>query len=461
MRPRVHERILVVDDEENVLHFLSKLLTAEGFEVETAATAGEAIVKAKEVPCELAILDLRLPDGDGIDLLKAMREARPEMQGVVITAYGSIDSAIEAIKAGAYDYVTKPFRAQEILKVVGRALERDRLSKEVQRLRREVERRYSFGSLIGKSRPMQEVFQQIEKVAASKGTVLICGESGTGKELVARAIHYNSDRRDRPLVVIDGGTIPENLQESELFGHVKGAFTGAIAAKRGLLEGADGGTLFLDEVGDLTLASQAKLLRILQDGTIRRVGDTRTVQVDVRILAATNKDLAEEVRWGSFREDLYYRLKVVVICLPPLRERREDIPLLADHFLHKYGQEFGRGTKRLSPGTLDLLMAYPWPGNVRELENAVERAILFSEGETVMERDLPPELRGEGEEIRLAPLGGSLRLEEVIGRIVREMERKVILKALSQTTGNRTEAARLLGISRRALLYKLRRYGIG
>lgn len=458
MRPEVRARILIVDDEENVRHFLSRLLAAEGFTVLVATTAAEAIARVKEDPCDLAILDMRLPDGDGIALLKAMREIAPEIQGVVITAYGSIDSAIEAIKAGAYDYVTKPFRAQEILKVIDRALERDRLAKEVQRLRREVEQRYSFGSLIGKSRPLQEVFRQIEKVAASKGTVLIYGESGTGKELVARAIHYNSHRRNKPLVIIDAGTISETLQESELFGHVKGAFTGAIATKRGLLEEADGGTLFLDEIGDLTPASQAKLLRVLQDGTIRRVGDTRTTQVDVRILAATNKDLLEEVRRGAFREDLYYRLKVILITLPPLRERREDIPLLADHFLHQYGQASKRGVKRLASTALGHLMAYPWPGNVRELENVIERAVLFSEGESIAERDLSPELRGE--EIHLTPPSDAVSLKETMRWTVRETEQKVILRALRETGGNRTEAARRLGISRRALLYKLARYKI-
>ncbi|MEK7362709.1 MAG: sigma-54 dependent transcriptional regulator, partial [candidate division NC10 bacterium] len=316
------ERILVVDDEENMVHFLTKLLRAEGFEVEGVRTGEAALEQLRAAPFELVVTDLKLPDTDGIEILKTARELHPETVVVLITAYGTIESAIEAMRAGAYDYVTKPFRASEILQVVEKALERVHLRREVSQLRQAVAERFGFASLVGKSAKMQEVYTQIEKVAAARGAVLIQGESGTGKELVAKAIHFNSPRKSGPFVVIDCGAIPEALQESELFGHEKGAFTGAIATKKGLFEEAHGGTLFLDEVAELAPGLQAKLLRALQDGEIRRVGGTKTLHVDARVIAATNRDLAAEVRDGAFREDLFYRLNVFPIFLPPLRERR-------------------------------------------------------------------------------------------------------------------------------------------
>ena len=451
------ERILVVDDEENVLHFLSRVLEDEGYAVETARRAEEVRSRDWEAPLDLAIIDLRLQPGeDGIALLQVIRERAPDTSAILMTAYGSIESAVAAMRAGAYDYVTKPFRAEEILKVVTKALEQRRLQREVWRLRREVERRYSFANLIGKSPAMQELFHQIEQVAVSRGTVLISGESGTGKELVAKAIHYNSLRRSAPFVVIDCAAIPETLQESELFGHAKGAFTGAVTAKRGLFEEADGGTLFLDEVGELRPPTQATLLRVLQDGTFRRVGDTRTLRVDVRVIAATNKDLAEGIRTGRFREDLYYRLKVVPIHLPPLRERREDIPLLADHFLQRSTARKHSEIHRLTPEALDLLLRYAWPGNVRELENTIERALLFCEGEAIGPTHLPAEIRDRAETIRVGLPSDSLCLREALDQMTRDTERGLIRRALDRTRGNRTQAARLLGISRRALLYKLK-----
>ncbi len=459
-RPR--ERILLVDDEENVLHFLGRLLEGEGYAVQAAQTASEAEALARGAPPDLAIVDLRLDGGaDGMAVLHDLRGRAPDASVVMMTAFGSIESAVEAMRAGAYDYISKPFRAEEILRVVDRGLERRRLQREVARLRREVERRYHFANLIGRSPAMQSVFRQIEQVAASRGTVLIRGESGTGKELVAKAIHYNSDRRDRPFVVIDCAAIPDTLQESELFGHARGAFTGAVAAKRGLFEEADGGTLFLDEVGELRPPTQAKLLRALQDGSVRRVGETRTVHVDVRIIAATNKDVAEAVRAGGFREDLYYRLNVVAIHLPPLRERPEDIPVLAEHFLGPAAREAGRPARRMAPEALEALLAFPWPGNVRELENAIERAILFCQGEVVGREHLPPEVADHGAAIRVGLPPASLDLREVLGHVTREAERDLIRRALAQTRGNRTEAAKLLGISRRALIYKLKACGIG
>ncbi len=451
------ERILVVDDEENVLHFLSRVLEDEGYAVETARRAEEVRARDWGVPLDLAIIDLRLhPGEDGVALLQEIRDRAPQASAILMTAYGSIESAVAAMRAGAYDYVTKPFRAEEILKVVTKALEQRRLQREVRRLRREVERRYSFANLIGKSPAMQEVFHQIEQVAPSRGTVLISGESGTGKELVAKAIHYNSPRANGPFVVIDCAAIPETLQESELFGHAKGAFTGAIVTKRGLFEEADGGTLFLDEVGELRPPTQATLLRVLQDGTFRRVGDTRMLRVDVRMIAATNKDLAEAVRTGEFREDLYYRLKVVPIHLPPLRERREDIPLLADHLLQQSTTQARREVPRITPEALELLLHYAWPGNVRELENTIERALLFCEGEAIGPTHLPAEIRDRAETIRVGLPSDSLCLRETLDQMTRETERGLIRRALDRTRGNRTQAARLLGISRRALLYKLK-----
>lgn len=457
-RPRA--RILAVDDEENMLHFLSKLLAGEGYGVETARTGREALEKGKEADFELAILDVKLPDMDGLAVLKAFKEMASETTAVMITAYGSIESAVEAMKAGAYDYLVKPFRAEEILKAVEKALEERRLRKEVTHLRREVERRYSFENIVGKSKAMQEVFRQIERVAPSRSVVLISGESGTGKELVARAIHHRSGRSHGPLVVIDCGAIPENLQESELFGHIRGSFTGAVSTKRGLCEEADGGTLFLDEVGDLSASSQAKLLRVVQEGTIRRVGDTKTIRVDVRVIAATKREMATEVKAERFREDLYYRLNVVPIHLPPLRERREDIPLLVDLFTRRHGAEAGKKGLRVTSVAMDLLLDYPWPGNVRELENVIERAILFCDGEAIGEELLPVEIRLRGGSVRLSLSETPLPLREAVGRMSSQVEKGLIERALSSTGGNRSAAARLLGISRRALLYKIKTHGV-
>ena len=458
---RRDERVLVVDDEENMVHFLTRLLAHEGYDVDGVVSGTEALDRIKETGYDLVLCDLRLPGADGIEVLNAVRETLPETAVVMITAYGTIPSAIEAMRAGAYDYVTKPFRAQEILGVVDRALERIRLRREVEHLRRMVAQRFGFGGLVGKSQPMQEVYTQIEKVAGARGAVLIHGESGTGKELVAKAIHHASRRKTAPFVVVDCAAIPESLQESELFGHLKGAFTGAVATRKGLFEEAHGGTLFLDEAGELPLSLQAKLLRALQDGEIRRVGDTRVVQVDVRVIAATNRDLAEEVAQGAFREDLYYRLAVFPIGLPPLRERREDISLLAEHVLGRIAEEAGGAPKRLSAGALRVVMSYAWPGNVREFEHVLERAALLGEGEVITERDLPAQLTAPGHELAVALPEDALALPEATARIVREVERELIRRALGRTAGNRTEAARLLRISRRALVYKLKTYGLG
>ncbi|MBI3080649.1 MAG: sigma-54-dependent Fis family transcriptional regulator [candidate division NC10 bacterium] len=448
---------LVVDDEENMVHVLTTLLAQEGFGVAAARTGEEALERIRSEVVDLVLLDVRLPGRDGLEVLEAVKAQRPDCGVLMMTAFGSIESAVAALRAGADDYLVKPFRAEEVLRRIQAVLERQGLRREVRRLRREVGTRYGFGNLLGRSPAMRALLGQLEQVAATRSTVLLMGESGTGKELAARALHYNSDRAERPFVVIDCAAIPETLQESELFGPTRGAFTGAVAAKRGLFEEAHGGTLFLDEVGDLSAATQAKLLRVLQEGTIRRLGDTRTIQVDVRIIAATNRDLPAEVRAGRFREDLFFRLNVLPLRLPPLRERPEDIPLLTEHFLRRFAAETGRPVRQIAPPALDCLMAYRWPGNVRELEHAIERAVLLSQGEILEVGDLPPAVQGGGGQgVEEAPLS----LRDAVARLNADLERGLIRRALARTGGNRTEAAALLGISRRALLYKLKEYGI-
>ncbi|MBI3003658.1 MAG: sigma-54-dependent Fis family transcriptional regulator [candidate division NC10 bacterium] len=448
---------LVVDDEENIVHVLTTLLAQEGFGVAAAQTGEEALERIRSEVVDLVLLDVRLPGRDGIEVLEAVKAHRPDCSVLMMTAFGSVESAVAALRAGADDYLVKPFRAEEVLRRIQAVLERQGLRREVRRLRREVGSRYGFGNLLGRSPAMRALVSQLEQVAATRSTVLLMGESGTGKELAARALHYHSDRAERPFVVIDCAAIPETLQESELFGHTRGAFTGAVAAKRGLFEEAHGGTVFLDEVGDLSGATQAKLLRVLQEGTVRRLGDTRTIQVDVRIIAATNRDLPAEVRAGRFREDLFFRLNVLPLQLPLLRERPEDIPLLAEHFLRRFAAETGRPVRHIAPAALDCLIAYRWPGNVRELEHAIERAVLLSQGETLEVRDLPPAVQGGGGQgVEEAPL----RLRDAVARLNVDLERGLIRRALARTGGNRTEAAALLGISRRALLYKLKDYGI-
>lgn len=455
------ERLLVVDDEENMRLFLHRLLASEGYEVEVAASGEEAVSVSSGSLFDLFILDLFLPGQDGLATLRSLRRGSPDAPCIIITAHGTIPSAVDAIKSGAEEYVTKPFRAEEILRAVSRALERIRLSREVSRLRRELEGRYGIGGFIGKSARIAELLRQVERVASSVAPVLIHGESGTGKELLARAIHLASPRREAPFVIIDCTAIPENLQESELFGHAKGAFTGAVALKRGLFEEADGGTVFLDEVGDLTAATQGKLLRALQQGTFRRVGDNRVLNVDVRVVSATNKELAEEIRHGHFREDLFYRLSVVRLEVPPLRERREDVPLLAEHFLERAAKR-GAPKRRITPDVLNALLAWDWPGNVRELENAVEHACLLSRGEALALGDLPPEI-ARGAENAAFGCGSDMRelsLNQTLARVNREVERQMIVRALAACKGNRTEAAQLLRISRRTLLYKMKRLRI-
>ncbi len=445
-------RVLVVDDEENLRRTLSVGLHQAGYEIETAASGTDAIARLSHAIYDIVITDVRMPGPDGLAVLEEVKRVHPATLVIMMSAYGSTDLAIEAVKRGAADYIGKPFRSDELVLTLRKAQERERLRRENARLRREVARAWGLESVVHRSAAMAEVLSTAEKVADFKTTVLITGESGTGKEVVARGIHQSSVRRDAPFVAINCGAIPENLLESELFGHVKGAFTDAGRNKKGLFEEADGGTLFLDEVGELPVALQVKLLRVLQDSEIRRVGDVRTVSVDVRVISATSRDLDRDVEEGRFREDLFYRLNVIRIPIPPLRERREDIPVLAEHFFARHAARLGRRVARISPGTMSFLEGLPWPGNVRELENAIERALVLSEDGTVDEgafRGLPS--------VGPAATGAdSLSIK----RAVRLIEEDLIRRALERTGGNRTHAARSLEISHRALLYKMKRYGL-
>ncbi len=448
-------RILVVDDEQSMRELLSIMLRKEGYDV-VAAANGESAVKAVQTDIyDLVITDIRMPKVDGIELLRTVKEVSPETVVIVITAFATTETAIDAMKLGAYDYITKPFKNEEIKLVIQKALEKRLLRKENILLRREIESRVGFDNFIGTSEAMQRVFALIRQVADTTSTVLITGESGTGKELVARAIHARSSRKNSPFVTVNCGALPETLLESELFGYMKGAFTGAVANKQGLFEAANGGTIFLDEISATTPALQIKLLRVLQEREFKRVGGTADLKVDVRVIAASNKDLQAAVGQGTFREDLYYRLNVFPINLPPLRDRREDIPHLVDYFLRKKAP--GPEAKKLAPESLKVLMSYRWPGNVRELENAVERLSILAPGDTIRVEHIPDAMKHHAPSADLVPLDipdGGLDLEGVM----RNAERTLLYKALQRTGGNKTEAAKLLGLTFRSFRHKLQKY---
>ena len=453
----IPKRILIVDDEENFRHILSVILIKEGYEVETAPNGEEGLQKATGSPFDQILCDIRMPRMDGLEFLREMRKIGGEATIVMMSAYGTVDIAIEAMKLGAYDYISKPFKPDEIILTLRKAEEREQLRRENELLRKEVAKEYSFENIVSKNEKMQKMFDVIKKVSQYKSTVLISGESGTGKELVARALHYNSERSQNPFIPINCGAIPENLLESELFGHAKGAFTDAIRTKKGLFEEADGGTLFLDEIGELPTQLQVKLLRVLQDGEIRRIGESKSIQIDVRIVAATVKDLAKEVNEGRFREDLFYRLNVLPIHIPPLRERKEDIPLLIQHFIGKYNQAMNKNVAGIDHKALETLMNYKWYGNVRELENTIERAIVLADKNNIELENLPIEIQDFKEEFQLETLPDE---EYSIKKASKSLEINLIRKALKKTKGNHTHAARLLEISHRALLYKIKEYGI-
>ena len=464
-RPATHgKRILVVDDEAGMREMLSMLLARHGFTVTEAADGVQALAAIRQSNIDIVLTDVRMPELDGLALLRELQPLKLPLTVIVMSAFVDLETAIEALKMGASDYVSKPFRADEVLLKIRMAVERQRLDEERERLRAEnaslrgslhVERKTPVG-IIGKSPSLLAVLGTIRKIADYKSTVLLCGDSGTGKELIARALHDESIRKREPFVAINCGAIPETLLESELFGHVKGAFTDASRGKTGLIEEANNGTLFLDEIGELPLSLQVKLLRFLQEGEIRRVGDVKDLKVDVRVVAATARDLQEMVAAGTFREDLYYRLNVLQLRIPPLRERKEDIPLLVEHFIAKYGERLHRTSMSISRDALRVLLDYGWPGNIRELENVIERAMVLSDHEQIDSASLPEKLREDNERPAPSMLGDNLSIKKA----VRAIERELIRRSLEKTGGNRTRAAELLEISHRALLYKIKEYGL-
>ncbi len=444
--------ILIVEDEQNIRTALSTMVEKRGHRPRTAATGEEALALLEESPTDLVVTDLRMPGMGGMEFLRCVKGKYPDTEVVVMTAFGSVETAVEAMRLGAYDYLTKPIDRDRFPVILEKALERHSLAAENRALRDRLDTRIRFQSLIGESRAMHEIYNLIEMVASSDATVLLMGESGTGKELVAKAIHQKSGRSTGPFVSVNCGALPENLLESELFGYERGAFTGATHTKVGRFELADGGTLFLDEVGELSLKSQVDFLRVLETKEFRRLGGTKLIKVDTRIIAATNRNLAEAVTAERFREDLYYRLNVVPIQLPPLRNRADDVALLAEQFLDEFARQHHRNPKELSREAMRLLRLYAWPGNIRQLRNVIERCVVTVREDLIKPEHLPEEIQASREEVRtmLVTLGSSLE----------EIERDVIKRTLAEVTNHREKAAKLLGISLRALQYKIKAYGI-
>jgi len=448
-------RILVVDDDASLRRVLQVQLEQEGYAVASAASAQQTLSMLQVQPYDLVISDLKMPGSSGLELLRQIRLQYPEAIVLILTAFGTVETAVEAMKSGAYDYLTKPVHPDELSLVVGRALEHLRLVKEVCTLRANLDQKYGFENILGRSGALLQVLDTAARAARTHSTVLIRGETGTGKELLARAIHFNSSRKHRPLITINCAAIPKELLESELFGHKRGAFTGAVGEKRGKIETADGGTIFLDEIGEMPLELQVKLLRLIEEGEIEKIGSEVKNQVDVRIIAATHRDLQAMIEDGIFREDLYYRLVVIPLLLPPLRERMEDIPDLVEYFFRKSRQKNDRPELVMAPALLPYFARYRWPGNVRELENVVERMVVLARGDEITVQDLPEFLRRERAgvealEIDLPPQGVSLEA----------IEKELIVKALERCGWNQTQAARYLDISRKTLIYRMERHGI-
>jgi DNA-binding NtrC family response regulator len=457
-------RILVVDDEEIVLLSCERVLTEEGYEVRTLLSGREALALLGEETFDLALVDLMMPGIGGIELLQAMKRNYPDMAVIMITGYSTVESAVEAMKSGAADYLPKPFTPDQLTLVVKKNLDARSLVMENLYLRSELQGKYRFENIIGSSKKMQEIYRLVGKVAPTSSTVLVTGESGTGKELIARAIHFNSLRKDRPFVPVDCAVLSENLLESELFGHIKGSFTGAVVTKPGLFEVADGGSLFLDEIGNISLTTQSKLLRVIQEREFTPVGGTKVKKVDVRIIAATNKDLPEKIKEGTFREDLFYRLNIVPVHVPPLRERPEDIPLLAQHFLEKYSREVGKKPKTLSPAAVELLLRYPWPGNVRELENTMERLTVMTDEDTLLPRHFPVSLQESPEAICFDVPRTSDELREMKRHLrdkaVEDIEKLFVLAALARNDWNVTRSAREVGMLRPNFQALMRKHNV-
>ena len=452
-------RILVVDDKENMLKLFAKILDDE-YELTTAADGGRALLLVEEQDFDVVVTDVKMPGASGLEVLKAVKRRQPDTEVVMMTAYASVGDAVAAMKLGAYDYLQKPFDPDAAVLTLARALERKRLKEQATSLRRELQAHHSFQNIVGKSRAMQDVFQLFEQAAGLDITVLLTGETGTGKELAARAIHYQSARNDRRFVPVNCGALPTELVESELFGHARGAFTGATGAKPGLFEEADGGTLFLDEVGELPLAVQVKLNRTLQEKEIRRVGDNTATTIDVRVIAATCRDLKAELQAGRFRDDLFYRLNVFPIRMPSLRERREDIPLLGAHFLDKYARAFQRTLAGLTPDALRALTGYAWPGNVRELEHAVERAVVVATGTEIDARDLPEDLQENRKENLPIETLVKLPYREALDTAKNRFTRDYLAALLREFEGNVTRAAERAAMERESLHRLLKRYGV-
>ncbi len=450
------ETILIVDDEKNYLVILEALLAPQGYEIITEDNAVNALRLIREADLDLIITDMRMPGMSGMELLEETKKIDPELPVIMMTAYGTIEKAVEAMKKRAYDYITKPFRNEELKLTVKKALEFYRLKKENRLLSDALSDRYKYGNIIGKSQPMLKVYEMIGKVAPSKASVMITGPSGTGKELIAKAIHYNSPRKNRPFISINCGALTETLLESELFGHERGAFTGAVTMKKGRFELADGGTLFLDEVGEMSPSLQVKLLRVLQEMEFERVGGTKTIKVDVRILAASNRRLKEDVDKGIFREDLFYRLNVVHIEVPQLKERVEDIPFLVAHFVEKF-----RSSKKkkieLAPDVWKALYSYPWPGNIRELENTIERAVVLDSGGLIGLEDLPEEISGRQEELEIDRF---IPLEAPLQKTLEQIEESLIRRALKQCNNVQSHAAETLSITKSLIQHKMKKYNI-
>jgi DNA-binding NtrC family response regulator len=445
-------KILIVEDDERLGEVLKNILEKRSFVTEVALKGSDGLALAKQQNFDIALVDLKMPDIDGIEVLRSIKNFSPNTEVIIMTAFGSIDSAVEAMQHGAFHYITKPFKTDTILIIIEKALEDRDLRRKVEDLTREVKGRYIFADIIGRSKAMQSVFEMIRRVAGTDSTVLITGRTGTGKELVARAIHSHSLRKDKSFVVVNSSAIPHDLLESELFGYMKGAFTGALKDKIGFFQEANGGTLFLDEIGEISPSTQVKLLRAIEDNYITPVGATKGAKVDIRLVAATSRDLEQEVKDGTFRGDLYYRLNVMSVHLPDLIQRTEDIPLLVEHFLAKYSNSVAKGIKGISEDAMALLLEYHWPGNVRELEHTVERAVLVCDSERIMPENLPQVIRFP-EEVRLEKMK-----EE--GKSLDDLEKEYITLLLKKTDGHRSKTASVLGIDRRTLYRKLKQYGL-